>query len=295
VEGVSASLVRLWRPWYWLPGMASGLAGACWAGCSETLPGAPLWLVGLALGPGVCGFAEVIGDIFDYPGDASSRVKEFLGVPLAGGSGVIVQNPKSGLQIATVLSWLSCFIAVTASFACSLSCTVVVLCGLVLAWIYSAPPVRAKGRGGLGPLLQGLGYGPVAFIAGVITAGGRLEPMAFVVGLLIGGWVASVGITADLLDLDDDQHAGRKTLAVILGRSGTVFFALVGGMVCLSGAALVRFALGDGYNGFAAITSAGFVAYAIVLLITRGKRLLLLTHFIALLLEVCYPLALALR
>jgi len=94
---------------------------------------------------------------------------------------------------------------------------------------------------------------------------------------------------------DDDQHAGRKTLAVILGRSGTVFFALVGGMVCLSGAALVRFALGDGYNGFAAITSAGFVAYAIVLLITRGKRLLLLTHFIALLLEVCYPLALALR
>ena len=282
-------VVRLWRPWFWLPALAPAYAGALWTegvglSCGEGL------LLFLALGPGICGFAEAVNDIFDIEIDRGCKRKEFFGVPLASGSGVLLE--EGGPQLARKLSVVSAAVAMACGAMLSMVCLYLVVIGLVLAWAYSAPPIRAKMRYGLGSFLQGMAYGPVAFFLGLASAGGTFSGESVLAAILMGLWVASVGLTADVLDADDDRRHGIKTLAVLLGRSGSALFVAAAGTSCLVGGALIRSSPAQRVHPLLVCVGIAFTGLAFVLFFYRNKCLPTAAHVLALVLEAGYPAAL---
>jgi len=97
----------------------------------------------------------------------------------------------------------------------------VLLIGLVsiaAAWSYSSGPWPIS-RGPLGELFVLLFFGLVAVgtIAWLHT--GQLSPAALLVGLVVGLPATTVLLINNSRDIESDRRAGRRTLAIVLGRA----------------------------------------------------------------------------
>jgi len=88
---------------------------------------------------------------------------------------------------------------------------------------YVAPPVR-YGYHGLGELFVGLNMGPVMVLGAQWVCLGKVVWEAFPVSIPVGLMVALILYYQSLPDMDTDRAAGKRTLAVRLGKKG----ALVG-------------------------------------------------------------------
>lgn len=86
---------------------------------------------------------------------------------------------------------------------------------------YVAPPVR-YGYHGLGELFVGINMGPVMVLGAQWVLLGRVEWAAFPVSFPIGLMVALILYYQSLPDMDTDRAAGKRTLAVRLGRKGVL-------------------------------------------------------------------------
>ena len=91
--------------------------------------------------------------------------------------------------------------------------------GLVLAWIYSAPPLRLKRNGWLGCAACGLSYEGLAWVTGAaVMAGGAMPPVP---SLLLAGLysLGALGIMAlnDFKAIVGDRQMGIRSLPVMLG------------------------------------------------------------------------------
>lgn len=91
------------------------------------------------------------------------------------------------------------------------------LCGLVLAWAYSAPPLRLSARG-LGELAIAAGWALVVIGSDYVLRGG-LSPAPVVIGISFGLLVAAVLFINQFPDAGADAAAGKVTLVVRLGRA----------------------------------------------------------------------------
>ena len=221
-------ILRYLRPWFWIPALASMWAGHMRVGGGRFV--LSLWLLpALVVGPGLSGFAESINDIFDLSFDRLSCPKAVLGLPLAGGSGALSLG-KLPIRTCWIVVVLAAFLSLAS--ATLLSTLVVGLAGLglILGYIYSAPPIRLKSRGILGLFPQAVGYGPIAYYIGYCSASrGSVDLSATLLqSVLIGVWVGVVGLTADLLDLEGDFSAGVHNLAVRIGKRRTILVIVVG-------------------------------------------------------------------
>ena len=91
---------------------------------------------------------------------------------------------------------------------------------LALSAIYSAPPVRLKARPFLDSYSNWLYIVPAAL--GYYAASGRLMPLwAWIAG---AAWTAGMHALSAVPDIEHDKKAGLKTVAVVLGRRGTLLF-----------------------------------------------------------------------
>ena len=196
----------LYRPWYWPVAVAPVVAAALYCGGSlgQVLRVA---FVGACL----AAYAEALNDIFDVDSDRNGTRKSLWGVPLSGGSGVLVKEvaPQARLflplaiavpVLAALLMALSLGVPAV-SFACL---------GLLLASAYSVPPIRLRNREMLSPFAQGVGYGGITVALGASIGGA--PPFPFTAAIVLSFCVAALGLTADLLDIEDDRSAGRHTL-----------------------------------------------------------------------------------
>jgi 1,4-dihydroxy-2-naphthoate octaprenyltransferase len=84
---------------------------------------------------------------------------------------------------------------------------------------YVAPPVK-YGYRGLGELFVGINMGPVMVLGANWVLLGRVDWAALPVAIPIGLMVALILYYQSLPDMDTDRAAGKRTLAVRLGRKG---------------------------------------------------------------------------
>jgi len=84
---------------------------------------------------------------------------------------------------------------------------------------YVAPPVR-YGYHGLGELFCGISMGPVMVTGTYWIMAGHISVRPFIVSIPIGFMVASILYYQNLPDMDTDCAAGKRTLAVMLGKNG---------------------------------------------------------------------------
>lgn len=110
---------------------------------------------------------------------------------------------------------------------------------IAAAWAYSSGPWPIS-RGPLGELFVLLFFGLVAVgtIAWLHT--GTLSPAALLVGMVVGLPATMVLLINNTRDVESDRRAGRRTLAILLGRKnamrlcGVFLVAVIAGLVGLA-------------------------------------------------------------
>jgi chlorophyll/bacteriochlorophyll a synthase len=221
-----SAVAELLKPVTWFPPM--------WAfGCGVVASGVPLaghWaliVVGLLLsGPLVCATSQAVNDWFDRHVDAINEPQR----PIPSGR----MPGQWGLYVAWVWTALSLAVA-TVLGPWGFAAAVV---GLLLAWAYSAPPLRLKRNGWWGNAACGVCYEGLAWVTGaVVMAGGDVPPPAsLALAALYSLGAHGIMTLNDFKSIEGDQQTGIASLPVQLGvvgaaRAACVTMALAQGVV----------------------------------------------------------------
>ncbi len=201
-----SAVVELLKPITWFPPM--------WAfGCGIVSIGAPQidnhWLILLGIllcGPMVCGASQVVNDWFDRHVDRINEPNR----PIPSGR----VSGRWGLYIAILWTALSMLVAsglgtiglVTAAF------------GLLLAWAYSAPPVRLKQNGWWGNAAVAACYEGLPWLTGAaIMAAALPDPTILVIALLYSVGAHGIMTLNDFKSIKGDLELGIRSLPAQLG------------------------------------------------------------------------------
>jgi chlorophyll synthase len=185
-----------------------------WAfGCGIVSSGRPLashWpliLAGLVLcGPLVTGTSQAANDWFDRDVDAINEPGRAIPSGRVPGRG--------GLYLAILWTALSLGMgALLGSWAFGAT-----ILGLVLAWVYSAPPLRLKLNGWLGNAACGACYEGLPWFTGAaILAGGLPHAGVLKMALLYSIGAHGIMTLNDFKSIEGDRLLGIRSLPVMLG------------------------------------------------------------------------------
>ncbi|MET3471297.1 chlorophyll synthase [Novosphingobium sp. 1529] len=209
-------VVTLLKPITWFPPMWAMVCGVL----SSGVPVASRWsflIAGIALaGPLVCGTSQAVNDWFDRHVDAINEPHR----PIP--SGRIAG--RWGLAIAIIWSGVSLMVAaLTGPWV--LAATAL---GLACAWAYSAPPLRFKTSGWIGPAVVALSYEGLSWFTGAAVMAGAL-PSGRVLAVLALYSLGAHGIMTlnDFKAVVGDRLTGLRSLPVILGERRAALLASV--------------------------------------------------------------------
>ncbi len=203
-----SAITELFKPITWFPPMWAFACGVVASG--ESLQGGNwlLALVGIALaGPFVCATSQAVNDWFDRHVDAINEPHR----PIPSGR----MPGRWGLYIA--IAWTAVSLAVAVLLgpwgfgAAAL--------GLLLAWAYSAPPLRLKRNGWWGNAACGISYEGIAWATGAaVMAGGSLpEARSLALAALYSLGTHGIMTLNDFKSVDGDRRMGIRSLPVQLG------------------------------------------------------------------------------
>ena len=212
-----SAVAELLKPITWFPPMWAFACGVVASGASLQ-DRWPLVLTGVALaGPLVCATSQAANDWYDRHVDAINEPNR----PIPSG-----RIPgRWGLYIAiawTVLSLLVATLLGPWGFGAAVA-------GLVLAWIYSAPPLRLKLNGWWGNAACGLSYEGLAWITGAAVMVGGAMPgwRSLALALLYSLGAHGIMTLNDFKAIEGDQQMGVRSLPVQLGVQGAARAACI--------------------------------------------------------------------
>jgi 1,4-dihydroxy-2-naphthoate octaprenyltransferase len=235
-----AAFVRLSRPKFLLGGLAGFALGAAVA----AYEGVPLTALRYAAG-------QVLVTAFHlmthYANDYFDRVSDRRGRPSAfsGGSGVLVEGtlpPRAALAAALACAVVGAL--AVAGFA-SAGLTVPALIGAaigVLAWSYSAPPLRLAGRG-WGELDTALVVAVLVPLAGYAVFAGTVDALALAATLGPAFAMFAMMIAVEWPDREADAAGDKRNLIVRYGPAAAARLA-AGGVVLIVPALFVAIGWG---------------------------------------------------
>jgi len=202
-----SAITELFKPITWFPPM--------WAfACGVVASGVPMdgkWLlaiIGVALaGPFVCATSQAVNDWFDRHVDAVNEPQR----PIPSGR----MPGRWGLYIAII--WTVVSLAVASLLGpWGFGAAAV---GLLLAWAYSAPPLRLKENGWWGNAACGISYEGIAWTTGAAVMAGGQMPDARSLWLALLYSIGTHGIMTlnDFKAVTGDRAMGVRSLPVQLG------------------------------------------------------------------------------
>jgi chlorophyll synthase len=210
VRPTLSAVAELLKPITWFPPM---WAFACGAIASGVSPQGQWELIAagiLLAGPMVCATSQAVNDWFDRHVDAINEPQR----PIPSGR----MPGRWGLYIAVLWTCLSLLVA-TALGPWGFGAAVA---GLLLAWAYSAPPLRLKNNGWWGNAACGLSYEGLAWATGAAVMAGGAMPGARSLALALLYSIAAHGIMTlnDFKSVEGDRQMGVGSLPVRLGVNG---------------------------------------------------------------------------
>ncbi len=201
-----SAVLELLKPVTWFPPMWAFACGAVASGAAF-LDVYPLIALGILLaGPMVCGMSQAVNDWFDRHVDAINEPQR----PIPSGR----MPGRSGLYVA--IGWTIASLLVGAALGpWGFAATVL---AVVMAWIYSAPPLRLKQNGWWGNLACGMSYETLPWItATAVLSGGAPDAEVVVVAVLYGLGAHGIMTLNDFKSIEGDTRFGLRSLPVILG------------------------------------------------------------------------------
>jgi chlorophyll/bacteriochlorophyll a synthase len=200
------AVLELLKPITWFPPMWAYLCGVV----SSGVPISQQWLaaaVGIVLaGPMVCGTSQAVNDWYDRHVDAINEPNR----PIPSG-----RIPgRWGLAIAIAWTGLSLLLALAlgpVGFAAA-------ALGLLLAWLYSAPPIRLKRNGWWGNSAVAACYEGLPWFTGAAVMAGALPDWRIVAAAALYSLGAHGIMTLnDFKSVEGDKRMGIGSLPVRLG------------------------------------------------------------------------------
>ncbi len=204
-----SAVLELLKPITWFAPM--------WAfGCGLVSGGLSLpHQIGLALGgivlagPLLCGASQAVNDWYDRHVDAINEPGRPIPsgrIPGRWGLGIAVLTTVLALAWAAVLGpW----VLIPAAL------------GSILAWAYSAPPLRLKANGWFGNAAVALSYEGLAWLAGAaVVAGTRPDGRILALALLYSLGAHGIMTLNDFKAVEGDIRMGIRSLPVQLGIAG---------------------------------------------------------------------------
>lgn len=201
---------------------------------------------GIAVGPALAAAAGALllqigsnlaNDVFDFEKGADTEAR--IGPPRAAQLGLLSpQAMKRGMMLVFALA------LVLGLYLTAVAGPVVVVIGIasiVAAVAYTGGP-WPLGYHGLGDLAVFVFFGLVAVCGTAFVQLGSVPPLAWVAALPVGALATAILVVNNLRDVETDRVAGKRTLAVRLGRPG----ARIEWMLLVASAYLVATAVGAG-------------------------------------------------
>jgi len=201
-----SAIAELLKPITWFPPMWAFACGAVASGASAD---GRVWLVagGMVLaGPLVCATSQAVNDWFDRDVDAINEPHR----PIPSGR----MPGRWGLYIA--IAWTVLSLLVALAFGPWVFAAAGV--GLLLAWAYSAPPLRLKRNGWWGNAACGISYEGLAWVTGAaVMAGGAPSLESLILAALYSAGAHGIMTLNDFKAIDGDRRMGIQSLPVQLG------------------------------------------------------------------------------
>ncbi len=201
-----SDVLELTKPVTWFPPMWAFMCGVVSSGASIS----DNWLfliAGIALtGPIVCGTSQVINDWHDRHVDAINEP----GRPIPSG--------RVAGRWPVMIALSGCGVALLVAAALGRWVFLATCVALFSGWAYSAPPLRFKRSGWLGPLVCALSYEGLSWFTGASVMMGGL-PSGLIVAMLILYSLGAHGIMTlnDFKAVAGDRATGLRSLPVVLG------------------------------------------------------------------------------
>ncbi|MET0970713.1 MAG: chlorophyll synthase ChlG [Tardiphaga sp.] len=207
-------VLELLKPITWFPPMWAFGCGVISSGIS---PGSrwPMIVAGVLLaGPMVCGTSQAVNDWYDRHVDAINEPHR----PIPSG-----RIPgRWGLYIAIGWTLLSLLLAATLGIWGFAAAVV----GLLLAWAYSAPPIRLKQNGWWGNAACGLCYEGLPWFTGAaVMATSAPDLRLVIIALLYSTGAHGIMTLNDFKSVEGDRRMGVNSLPVLLGVGPAARFA----------------------------------------------------------------------
>jgi len=207
------TVAELLKPITWFPPMwafACGVVASGATGASVSDRWRVVLLGILLAGPLVCATSQAVNDWFDRHVDAINEPQR----PIPSGR----LPGRWGLYIAIAWTVLSLIVA-SALGPWGFGAAII---GLLLAWAYSAPPLRLKENGWFGNAACGLCYEGLAWLTGAAVMAGGAMPDARSLSLALLYSLGAHGIMTlnDFKAVEGDRLMGVHSLPVQLGIDG---------------------------------------------------------------------------
>ncbi|RKE79486.1 chlorophyll synthase ChlG [Rhizobium sp. AG855] len=201
-----AAVVQLLKPITWFPPMWAYACGAIASGAGTGERWLPIATGILLAGPLLCGTSQAVNDWFDRHVDAINEPDRVIPSGRMPG--------QWGLAVAIAMSALSLAVAALLGPLVFMAA----LCGLALAWGYSAPPVRFKQNGWIGNGVVGLSYETLPWITAASAALGHApSTITVLVALLYGLGAHGILTLNDFKSIRGDREMGVASLPVLHG------------------------------------------------------------------------------
>jgi chlorophyll synthase len=248
-----AAVLELLKPITWFPPMWAFCCGVVSSG-GGALAHWPAIFIGLVLcGPLLCATSQAVNDWFDRHVDAINEPSR----PVPSG-----RIPgRWGLYIALLWTGLS-LICATVLGAWVFGASAV---GLLIAWAYSAPPIRLKQNGWWGNLACALCYEGFAWMTGAAVMSGGTAPPAhtWLLAALYSLGAHGIMTLNDFKSIEGDKLSGIRSLPVQLGADRAARVACL--VMALPQLAVVTMLVHWGRNSCAAAISAMLAAQVLLM------------------------------
>lgn len=241
LAGRSAVLLAAIRPQFFLAIVLPVLLGTAVAWRETQAFHAGLLLLALFAAVLCHAGANVLNDYFDFASGADNLNPAPL-TPYAGGSRMIQRGlltPRQTYIYGLVLLGAAVPIGLVLVAKTGVPLLAIGLIGVASAWLYSSPPVAINYRG-FGEALIGLNFGVLPVLGACYVQARGFPASAFAASLPVAFLASAILYVNQFPDYEWDRAAGKRTLAVALGRErGVRVYPLFSGAALLCIAAAV--------------------------------------------------------
>ncbi|MEM9617886.1 MAG: chlorophyll synthase ChlG [Pseudomonadota bacterium] len=210
------AVAELLKPITWFPPMWAFMCGVVSSG--QSLSNRWAFAIGgvLLAGPLVCAASQAVNDWYDRHVDAINEPNR----PIPSG-----RIPgRWGLYIAIFWSGLSLLLGAALGFWAFAA----TIAAVILAWAYSAPPLRLKLNGWWGNAAVGLSYEGIAWFTGAAVMLGSMPGLPIILLALLYS-IGAHGIMTlnDFKAIEGDKRMGVRSLPVQLGPENAAKLACI--------------------------------------------------------------------